>query len=223
MCLVLQLHGHNLDSIQVQFTASGAHTYPYFNGRYFTVLQDKPWFAINGCFRNVSRMKAVLSDDPAFRFHSRPRCDKWIPILFKISQPSNTCPKTTCFPFSCDSWSASVMKNCEVLEFLPLFAIPSIPKVSNFNFKPVFSSLNLPPYIESPPDPSPAYPKAWWRKADRNCRILLQTCHRRAAVVKSELRFTDAGNRELAKQPFIVSRKSSADKLIPCFLSACNN
>lgn len=45
-------------------------------------------------------------------------------------------------------------KKPEVLEFFPLLAMPTVP-LTNLRLSPACSSLNLPPYIDSPPEPSP--------------------------------------------------------------------
>jgi hypothetical protein len=49
-----------------------------------------------------------------------------------------------------------VKKNWLLLLFLPELAMLSMPAASCFSLSPGFSSLNFPPYMESPPEPSPA-------------------------------------------------------------------
>jgi hypothetical protein len=63
-------------------------------------------------------------------------------ILWQISNPFSTLPKTTCFPLR---WGVyvKVTKNCEPLVFFPALAIDNNPLVSCFNLK--FSSGNVLP------------------------------------------------------------------------------
>ena len=77
-------------------------------------------------------------------------------IMSSTSHPSTTSPNTTCFPLSLSSFP-NVMKNCDVLEFLPWLPMHSKPRRSIFFLRPAGSSLKVPfaPWMPSPPVPFP--------------------------------------------------------------------
>ena len=45
------------------------------------------------------------------------------------------------------------MKNCDPLEFFPVFPMDTNPRASCFSRSPSFSSLNFLPQMDSPPEP----------------------------------------------------------------------
>jgi hypothetical protein len=79
--------------------------------------------------------------------------------LSRTSRPSITDPKTVYFPLR---WLCAryVIKNWLVFVFLPLFAMDSTPRLLCLSVGTI-SSLNLPPYILTPPFPVPSGSPPW--------------------------------------------------------------
>ena len=149
------------------------------------------------------------------------------------SSPCTTCPMTTCLPSHCGA-AASVMKNCDVLLFLPELAMETTPGPSCLSFNADFSSLNLPPYMLSPPLPSPAV--GTWLQSLTICQVTVPVvelaaltyddvaclCHKPThyPVELDTLRsvgFPSANCKQVSSTLLPTSGDAGADLVVQCF------